>query len=379
MPCERESMLSLSSLFFFTMKFTKIESSYMQRAIDLAWKGYGKTQPNPLVGAVVVRDGVIVGEGFHKKYGSAHAEVNALKMAGSKAKGADLYVTLDPCRHTGKTGPCTEVVKKYGIKRVISAIDDLHDLGHEGEKILKRAGVVFQRGLLSGAAQESQQFYRKNVRCELPYVILKVATTMDGKIAAASGFSRGITSEESQIYVHAMRSRADAILTGGGTIEMDDPHMGVRLIKGRSPLRVLLDSDLNVSLTSDFFRDDQVVVFTTDRAPSRTVLALRKLGIEVIVQDTLNDIPAILKVLFERGVRILMIEAGPRIMTSFVSQGCVDEYVQIVAPKLLGGVNSPTSLEGADVQDYASIKTLQRLAVSHVGPDVLLSGYLQWY
>ncbi len=368
-----------NNLFFFTMKFTKIESSYMQRAIDLAWKGYGKTQPNPLVGAVVVRNGVIVGEGFHKKYGGAHAEVNALKMAGKKAKGADLYVTLDPCRHTGKTGPCTEVVKKYGIKRVISAINDPHDLEHEGEMILKRAGVVFERGLLADVAQESQQFYRKNVMLELPYVILKVATTMDGKVATASGFSRGITSEESQTYVHTMRSRADAILTGGGTIAMDNPHMGVRLVKGRSPLRVLLDSDLNVSLASDFFRDDQVVIFTTKHAPSRTVLALRKRGIEVVVQDALDDIPSILKTLFVRGVRILMIEAGPRIMTSFVNQGCVDEYVQIIAPKLLGGLNSPTSLEGADVQDYTSMQTLQRLAVSHLGPDVLLGGYLNWY
>lgn len=361
------------------MKFTKSDSSYMQRAIDLAWKGFGQTQPNPLVGAVVVKRGKIIGEGYHKKYGGAHAEVNALKMAGAQAKGADLYVTLDPCWHTGKTGPCTEVVKKYGIARVISAIDDPHDLKHEGEKILKRAGIVVQRGLLRDAAQQSQQFYRKNVFQELPYVILKVATTLDGKVAASSGFSRGITSDEARAYVHMMRSSADALLTGGGTLATDNPHMGSRIHRGRDPLRVLLDSDLDVPLTSEFFRDDHVLIVTTARAPRANIHALEKRGIEVVVLERLDDLSIILKLLFERGVRILMIEAGPRIMTSFVTQDCVDEYVQIVAPKLLGGVNSPTPFEGSDVKDYDSMKMLQHFDVSRLGPDLLLSGYLHWY
>lgn len=361
------------------MRFTRVDSSYMQRAIDLAWKGYGRTQPNPLVGAVVVKNGTIVGEGYHMKYGGLHAEVNALKMAGKKAKGADLYVTLDPCRHTGKTGPCTEVVKAYGIKRVISAIDDPHDLGHEGEAMLRHAGIVFQRGLLREVAQQSQQFYRKNVLLGLPYVILKVATTMDGKVATSSGFSRGITSDEALRYVHTMRSQSDALLTGGGTLAMDNPHMGVRFVRGRDPLRVLMDSDLDVSLSSEFFRDEHVLVFTTALAAKKRVNALRKRGIDVVVLDHLQDILMILKVLFERGVRVLMIEAGPRIMTSFVEHGCVDEYVQIMAPKLLGGTHSPTSLEGVNVIDYAMMKTLERLEVSRLGPDVLLKGYLNWY
>lgn len=362
------------------MTFSQEEASFMQHAINLAWKGWGKTQPNPLVGAVVVKDGEVVGVGYHMKYGGAHAEVNALKMAGTKARGADLYVTLDPCRHTGKTGPCTEAVIAAGVKRVISAIDDPHDKRHEGEKMLKRAGIVFQRGLLKKEAREALQFYRKNVLLGLPYVIMKVATTMDGKVAAASGYSRGITGKESQKFVHLMRSNVDGLLTGGGTLRADKPHMGVRLVKGNDPLRVLLDSDLEgVSVESEYFRDSNVLVFTTKGAPLKKVAKLRSKDIEVVVMPSLQDIPEILHLLFERGVSILMIEAGPRLMSSFIESGCVDRYMQIIAPKLLGGANSPTSLEGKDAVDYSKMKLIRDLDVARLGDDLLLDGYIAWY
>jgi diaminohydroxyphosphoribosylaminopyrimidine deaminase/5-amino-6-(5-phosphoribosylamino)uracil reductase len=284
------------------MKFTQQESSYMQLAVSLAWLGWGKTQPNPLVGAVVVRDGEVVGEGYHIKFGGAHAEVNALKMAGAKARGADLYVTLDPCRHTGKTGPCTEVIIKSGVRRVVSAIGDPHDVRHEGEKMLKKAGVIFQRGLLKEASREALQFYLKNVVKKMPYVILKVATTMDGKVATSTGFSRGITGKESQKFVHLMRSNVDGLLTGGGTIVADNPHMGVRLVKGNDPLRVLLDSNLEgVDLSAEYFRDSNVLVFTTKRAPLKKVDMLRSRDIEVVVMPSLRDLPGILRLLLGAG------------------------------------------------------------------------------
>lgn len=361
------------------MKYTAQDAFYMQRAIDLAWNGFGKTQPNPLVGAVVVKNGVIVGEGYHMKYGGPHAEVHALKMAGVKARGADLYVTLDPCRHLGKTGPCTEIVKKYGIKRVFSAVEDPHDLDHEGQKILKRAGVTFYRGLLEESSRMLLQFYLKNVKRSLPYVILKVATTMDGKVATASGYSRGITSKTSLTYVHKLRSQVDAVLTGGGTVAIDDPQMGVRHVKGRDPLRILFDSDLDISLSSQFFRNEHVLVFTTSRASKKSVSALQKQGIEVFVLESLADVSSILRILFEKGVFIVLLEAGPRLMTSFIEQGCVDQYIQMVAPKLLGGVSSPTSFEGLDHQDYSNMRYVKQLEVSRLGEDVLLKGYLNWY
>lgn len=361
------------------MKFTLQQQTFMQRAIELAWKGFGKTQPNPLVGAVVVKNGKIVGEGYHQKLGGAHAEVNALKMAGHKARGADLYVTLDPCRHTGRTGPCTEVVKKYGIRKVFSAMSDPHDPRHEGEKILKRAGVSFQRGLLADRSREALQFYLKNVEKSLPYIILKVATTMDGKVATSSGFSRGITSQNSLKFVHTLRSQVDGILTGGGTLAMDNPHMGVRYTKGKDPIRILLDSDLDVAIDSQFFRNDHVMVFTTKKAPSSKIRELEKRDIEVIILDSLNDLSIVLRMLFEKGIHLLMVEAGHHMMTSFVQGGFVDQYIQLIAPKLLGGANSPTSFEGVDHADYSKMKMIKDLSVSRLGPDILLKGYLSWY
>lgn len=361
------------------MKFTLQQQTFMQRAIELAWKGFGKTQPNPLVGAVVVKNGKIVGEGYHQKLGGAHAEVNALKMAGTKARGADLYVTLDPCCHTGRTGPCTEVVKKYGIRNVFSAMSDPHDPRHEGEKILKRAGIQFQRGLLADVSREALQFYLKNVEKSLSYVILKVATTMDGKVATASGFSRGITSQDSLKFTHTLRSQADGVLTGGGTLAMDNPHMGVRYAKGKDPVRILLDSDLDVTMSSDFFRDNHVIVFTTKKASSGKIRELKKRGIEVVILDSLSDLSVILRMLFERKIYILMIEAGHHMMTSFIQGGFVDQYIQLIAPKLLGGSNSPTSFEGPDSTDYSKMKIVKDLSVSQLGPDILLKGYLSWY
>ncbi len=354
---------------------------YMTRAVELARKGFGKTGLNPVVGCVIVKNGVIVGEGYHMKFGGAHAEVNALKKAGARARGADVYVTLDPCCHTGKTPPCTDALIRAGVARVISATDDPRDTQHIGQKILMRAGVRFQRGLCSHEARENIQFYFKMAKSSLPYVFLKVATTLDGKVATSSGFSRGITSKDALRYVHLLRSRVDALITGGGTIAMDNPHMGVRYgrARGRDPLRVLLDSDLDIPLDGRFFRNSHVLVFTTKKAPACKIDELKKRRIDVCVLPSLSDVSVVLAELAKRGVVTVLVEAGPRIITSFIQSGCVDRYLQIIAPKLLGGVNSPTSYEGLDVVDYHDMKEFLYARVAPLGKDFLFSGYLRWY
>lgn len=352
---------------------------YMTRALALARKGFGKTGSNPVVGCVIVNNGVIVGEEYHKKFGGPHAEVEALKKAGVRARGADVYVTLDPCCHFGKTPPCTDALIHAGVARVISATDDPRDTKHLAQKILRRAGIGFQRGVCSQQARESMQFYRKMAKSSLPYVFLKVATTLDGKVATSSGFSRGITSKEALRYVHVLRSQVDALITGGGTVAIDNPHMGVRALKGRDPLRVLLDSDLDIPLDSLFFRNSHVLVFTTKKASARNIDILKKRGIEVCILPSLSDIEVVLAELARRAIVTVLVEAGPRLMTSFIQSGCVDQYLHIFAPKLLGGVNSPTSYEGLDVVDYRGMKELLYPQVMSLGKDVLFSGYLRWY
>ena len=351
----------------------------MRRALELAQRGFGRTGRNPCVGAVVVRDERIVGTGYHHVFGGPHAEILALRSAGRLARGSDLYVTLDPCCHFGKTPPCTDAILKAGVARVISAHGDPRDRAKKSCERLIIGGVAFASGLLRGPARRVLQPYLKYVETGLPYVILKVATTLDGKVATASGVSRGITSEVSRKRVHFLRSRVDAVLTGGGTVSMDTPHMGVRKIAGRDPLRVLLDADLKVDLDTPFFRDDRVLVFTTPAASRAQVSALRARGIEVIILPSLENLSEILRLLADRDIALVMIEAGPRLMTSFIAGGCVDQYLQFIAPKLLGGEGSPTGFEGQDVTDLQAVKILQHPEISSVGGDFLIDGFLRWY
>lgn len=361
------------------MKFNAADHDFMELALSLAAKGFGKTQPNPLVGCVIVKGGKIIGQGYHQKYGSAHAEVNALKSCKVSPKGATVYVTLDPCNHIGKTGKCTEALMKAKVGKVISATDDPHDTKHEGEKLLKKNGIQFQRGLLADESRLLLQPYLKNFTKKLPYVILKVATTLDGKIATASGFSKGITSKESNVEVHKLRSAVDGVVTGSGTILADDSHLGVRLVKGRDPVRILLDSSLASPLSSKIFRDEHVIVFTTTKAPASHIDALRAKDIDVIVSDSDIKLTVVLKELFARNIFLLMVEAGSTLMTSFLNEGLVDRYVQFIAPKLLGGENSPTSFEGKDLTDFSMMKELKNVAYSSSGTDFCVDGFLRVY
>ncbi len=361
------------------MKFTKSDTAYMELALSLSQRGFGKTQPNPMVGCVIVKHGKIIGQGYHQKCGGAHAEVNALKNCKTNPKDATVYVTLDPCNHVGKTGRCTEALMQAGVKHVMSATDDPHDKKHEGEKLLKKNGISFRRGLLSDESRLILQPYLKWVSKKLPYVILKVATTLDGKIATVNGVSRGITSDASLKEVHRLRANVDAILTGSGTALQDNPHLGVRYTKGIDPLRILLDSSLSTPANSLMFRDENCIVYTTYQAPKNRIQTLESKGIEVVTMGSSIELLTVMKDLFARGVYLLLIEAGSSVMTSFLNEKLVDRYVQFIAPKLLGGEDSLTGFEGENPVDFYKVVGLKNVEWKQFGEDMRVEGVYRIY
>lgn len=364
-----------------SMSYSSKDREYMRLALQLALQGRGCTRPNPLVGCVIVKRGKIVGTGYHRRYGGSHAEVNALRHAGSLAKDADVYLTLDPCRHVGNTPKCTDAFIRCGVRRVFSATLDPHDPDHEAESILTRHGISFSRGLLEEEAKLMNQIFFKNATLHLPYVTVKMATTLDGKIATASGFSRGITCIQSLHEVHRMRSRVDAILAGSGTVLADNPHLGVRYGKarGHDPLRVVLDSTLQIPLSAAIFRDRHVLVIATNRAPSSKLRAFTKHGIDVYNAGSSISLRKILDVLFQRGVYSLLVEAGSTLVTSLLREKLVDRYVQFIAPTLLGGEHSPTPFEGKDSRDFRSLFHLRNVSFRQFGDDVAIDGLLTIY
>ncbi|MBI5152342.1 bifunctional diaminohydroxyphosphoribosylaminopyrimidine deaminase/5-amino-6-(5-phosphoribosylamino)uracil reductase RibD [Candidatus Peregrinibacteria bacterium] len=335
----------------------KKEIDFMRRAIELAKKGVGRVAPNPCVGCVIVKNDRIVGEGWHKRFGGPHAEIEALKKAGSRACGAVMYVTLEPCCHFGKTPPCTDAIIKSKVREVFAAMIDpsLH-ANSKGIKILRAAGIRTQIGLCEKEALAINQIFLKNVRCKLPYVTLKVAASLDGKIAARTGDSTGISCKKSLKFVHELRSEHDAVLVGAGTILADNPHLGVRLIKGKSPIRVILAGGQHIPASAKVFRDKNVIVF-----------------------DSRRNINFVLKKLFERGVRSVLVEGGEKVFTSFLEAGAVDRYIAVIAPKLIGGARAKTPFSGKGIGEIKSALILKNVEFIQIGCDMVIDGLLNLY
>ena len=314
----------------------------MARALALAERGLYTTTPNPRVGAVLVRDGQVVGEGFHEKAGGPHAEAAALRAAGADhggARGADLYVTLEPCNHHGRTPPCAEAVIAAGVKRVVAAMADPHDKAAGGFARLRAAGVQVESGLMEEQARELNIGFVSRMMRGRPWVRMKVAASLDGRTALANRQSQWITGEAARSDGHAWRARACAVLTGFGTVRDDDPQLNVRLVSTpRQPLRVLIDSRLETPPTARIFRDGQVLVFGgADQAARRK--ALEAAGAEVVVLPNAQgkvDLPPMLEELARRGLNEVHVEAGARLNGSLVAEGCVDELLLYMAPRLIG-------------------------------------------
>lgn len=353
----------------------------MKQALALAAKGKGMVHPNPLVGALVVKDGDIMGKGYHRGPYTPHAEVVALAEAGEAAAGADLYVTLEPCNHQGRTPPCTEAILNVGIKRVIiAALDTNPNVSGGGALRLTQSGVEVESGLLEIKSRELNAAYEKLALTGKPLVTLKVAATADGKVAARGGASRWITGEEARKEAHRMRRECDAVLVGRGTVEADDPELTVRMVLLRGahpPLRVVVDSRLSISVESKLAAggEPRAVVATTTAHDHDKAQRLRSRGIEVLVlgdRDGQVDLEELLEALGKMGVAHLLVEGGPTLAASFMEQGLIDRLALFLAPKVFGDEKSRSWLEGRVVVDPVEALPLKWRRVRRVGEDLIL-------
>jgi len=361
-----------------------IDSNYMRMALWEAKKGVGKTSPNPSVGALVVKNGRIVGKGYHEKAGLPHAEVNALKDAGKKAKGATLYVTLEPCNHTGKTPPCTEAVLDAGIAHVVIGMRDPNpQVAGGGAKYLASKGLSVVTGVLEQECREINLPFVKYSATGLPWVILKAGMSIDGRIAALPGQATSITGEKSLQKVHALRNRADAILVGVGTALTDDPSLTTRLqtsAQGRDPLRVVLDAGLRLPATAKMLQQDSGAptwIFCSRGADKDKRQELEAAGAVLktvpAAAKGILDLKAVLGVLGKAQITSIIVEGGSRVHGSFLEAGLVDQLLLFVSPKFLGDKGVPL----ATFSDRIKKKGLPQFKIiktRRYGEDVLLEG-----
>ncbi len=353
------------------------DRAYMRRALELAGRGRGLVSPNPPVGAVVVAAGEVVGEGWHAGPGTPHAEAVALGAAGERARGATLYCTLEPCDHHGRTPPCTEAIVGAGVARVVAPLRDPNPIvDGRGFRALRRAGVRVEVGAGRAAARRLLEPYAKHVRTGLPFVTLKLAATLDGKVAARDGSSRWITGEAARADVHRLRATVDAIAVGAGTALADDPALTVRdpAYRGAPKLRVLVDARGRVPARGRLFDGAAPTLVATTEASGREAReAWRAAGADVAVLPEAAggvSIPALLEHLGKRDVQHLLLEGGPTLAFAAVAAGCVDRLVLYLAPKLLGGAGAPGVLAGAGFAPVGEAVRVRVLGVRRLGADL---------
>ncbi|MCX4524749.1 MULTISPECIES: bifunctional diaminohydroxyphosphoribosylaminopyrimidine deaminase/5-amino-6-(5-phosphoribosylamino)uracil reductase RibD [unclassified Streptomyces] len=347
----------------------------MRRAIALAARGLGSTSPNPVVGCVITdARGAVVGEGWHQRAGGPHAEIHALRAAGGAARGATAYVTLEPCNHTGRTGPCAQALIDAGVTRVVYAVSDPNPQASGGGATLRAAGIATEAGLLAQEAEEGNAAWLTSVRLGRPYVLWKYAATLDGRIAAADGTSRWISSPQSRADVHRLRAEADAVVVGSGTLRADDPHLAVRgrpgLAAADQPLRVVLDTRATVrpgARVLDGAAPTLIAVAQdadTGHLPGVDVARLPADGAGISVE-------ALLAELHRRGVRSVLLEGGPTLAGAFVAAGAVDKVVGYLAPVLLGA--GRTALGDAGIDTITDALRLRITETVRIGPDLRIT------
>lgn len=357
----------------------QLHEQYMRRALALARKGIGKTSPNPAVGCVVACNGEVIGEGWHRKAGTPHAEIHALKEAGSRSKGADLYVTLEPCSHFGKTPPCADAVIKAGIRRVFIGMRDPNPLvSGRGVDKLRSAGIEVTAGLLEETCRSINRPFIKHMTTGLPYVTLKSAMTLDGKTATINGDSRWVTGGPARRHVHRMRSMNDAIMVGIGTVLADDPQLTCRIAGGRDPVRVIVDSGLKIPASAQVFHVDSssrtiIATFSDDH---QKIGHLTSLGAEVLNCDGCVggvDLPGLLRLLGSKGIQSILLEGGSTLAGAMFRERLIDRCVFFYAPKLIGGEGAGL-FSGAGVQLMGDAVPLENISVRRFAADIMIEG-----
>ncbi len=358
------------------------DEKFIAYTLSLAEKGRGTANPNPLVGAVVVKNGIVIGEGFHRKAGESHAEVIALNQAGDEAKGAHLYVNLEPCSHFGRTPPCSDMIIERGIERVVCSMKDTYNkVSGIGIEKLKRAQIKVVCGVLEDEAIKINEVYLKYVSVGLPFVTLKIAQSLDGKIATKTGDSKWITSEESRKHVHRMRAEVDAVLVGINTVLADDPFLNTRSVRGEDPIKIVLDSTLRIRVDSKVLSGAALIVAACNGADKSRISSLEKRGADVWLLPPLNgkvDLKEVMRKAAEQEMSHVMIEGGSCVASSALSMGIVDKIVVFVAPKIIG--KGTESIGDIKVENLSDCVALRDVEIERIGDDLMYSAKIsrQW-
>ncbi|MCF8069044.1 MAG: bifunctional diaminohydroxyphosphoribosylaminopyrimidine deaminase/5-amino-6-(5-phosphoribosylamino)uracil reductase RibD [Desulfobacterales bacterium] len=357
--------------------------AYMKIALELAVKGAGYTSPNPMVGAVVVKEGKIIGKGWHEKVGGPHAEVNAINSADTSLEGADIYVTLEPCNHTGRTPPCTKMILEAGIKRVVVAMDDPNpDVAGGGNTFLRENGLEVISGICEAEAIKLNEAFIKYITEKKPFLTAKCACTLDGRIATRTGDAKWVTGEASRRYVHQMRHEMDAIMVGIGTVMADDPMLTARLegIDIRHPVRVILDSKLSVPINAKVLGNDaKTIVVTGPDAFGERKAEIEDKGVNVLEVPLKNnriDLGQLMKKLGEQGIMSILLEGGSSVMASALKADIVDKAMFFYAPKILGGDDGIPVCSGPGPKLMRDSLRLINISSRRFDDDILIEGYI---
>lgn len=355
------------------------DTELIKKTLKLARRAAGHTSPNPMVGAILVRNGVVIAEDYHLAPGTPHAEALVIKRAGKKAEGAELYVNLEPCCHTMKrTPPCTRTIINAGIKRVVTAMEDPNPhVSGKGIRELLNAGITVEVGILEGEAMRLNEAYIKHITTGTPFVILKTAMSLDGKIALPSGESRWITGERARRMVHRMRSSVDAILTAIGTVKADNPSFTARIWGGRNPKRILIDPSLEIPDRYQMLNTPPETFIVTRALEGRNVEELREKGVKFISYTDNLDLRWLMEYLGGMGITSVMIEGGSSLAAHALEEGVVDKVVFFIAPMIIGGKDSYPAVGGISCGSLKNAYRLRDLTVRRIGEDILLEGYVR--
>lgn len=361
-----------------------MDKKYMNIALVLAEKGKGFTSPNPLVGAVIVKNEKVIGQGFHQKAGGPHAEVHAINSATESVEGATMYVTLEPCSHYGKTHPCAELIIEKKIKRVVVAATDPNPLvSGNGLKKLKEAGIEVTAGVLEQESMQLNEVFNKYITTKLPFVVMKYAMTLDGKIATETGASKWISSETARKHAHLLRGYLNGIMIGVDTVIKDDPYLTCRIPGYLNPTRIILDSRLRIPDQANLLKDQShapTILLTTKHAPAEKIKLLNNRNIEVLIVPELDgriDLNQAMKVLGEKGIDSILLEGGGTLNGAALEAKIVDKVNLYVAPKLIGGEKAISPVRGRGVDTISEAFNIERTNYQRIGNDLLVEGYLE--
>lgn len=359
-----------------------LNERFMKIAIELAKKGIGNVNPNPLVGAVIVKDGKIIGQGYHERYGEDHAEVNAFKSLDDDPTGATMYVTLEPCFHYGKTPPCVDRIIENKIGKVIIGMVDPNPLvSGKGIEKLKNAGIEVEVGILEEECRKINEVFIKYITTKKPFVVMKTAMSLDGKIATKTGESKWITSEKSRLQVHILRNKFSGIMVGVNTIIKDNPELTCRVAEGNNPIRIIVDSTLRIPLKSKVLEnnDNKTIIATTKKANIKKVQKLLKNNIKVLIINEKNgrvDLNNLIKKIGELNIDSILLEGGATLNYSALEEGVVDKVMMYIATKIIGGETSKTPVGGKGIDKLNNAFKLKNITTMNVGKDILVEGYI---